>query len=106
MDWDLQAIVGCNKAPAATVMDNSHLMFFQHLCPEEQDDLLFNFQEFSETTTVVDELEELYKPFYPPHVHVDNNNPLPIVANSLPIPDEEVKELKPSHKAASRCKKR
>ncbi|KAG4993097.1 hypothetical protein AAZX31_11G021000 [Glycine max] len=105
MDWDLQAIVGCTKAPAATVMDNSHLMFFQHLCPEEQDDLLFNFQEFSETTTVVDELEELYKPFYPPHVHVDNNNPLPIVANSLPIPDEEVKELKPSHKAASRCKK-
>lgn len=103
MDWDLQAIVGCTKAPAATVMDNPHLIFSQHFCPEEQDDLLCNFQEFSETTTVVDELEELYKPSYPRHVH---DNPLPVVANSPPILDEKVKELKPSDKTASRCKKR
>ncbi|XP_027362579.1 probable WRKY transcription factor 29 [Abrus precatorius] len=61
-----------------------------------------NAVEFSETTTVVDELEEFYKPLHPPHPIL--NNPLPIVTNSLPIPHEteqEVKELKPSKEVAT-----
>ncbi|TKY70976.1 WRKY transcription factor 29 [Spatholobus suberectus] len=94
MDWDLQAIVGRTKAPA-TIMDNAHPIFSQHFCSEQDDVLICNFQEFSETTTVVDELEELYKPFYP------------IVSNSPPIPDktEEVKVQDLHDSAASKCRK-
>ncbi|KAF7828222.1 putative WRKY transcription factor 29 [Senna tora] len=57
MDWDLQAIVkGCSSSEA----------LIDHPYPNH-DDLLFTttFPEFSETTSVLDELAELYKPFYP-----------------------------------------
>ncbi|RDX76906.1 WRKY transcription factor 22, partial [Mucuna pruriens] len=103
MDWDLQAIVGCSSEAPASIMDNPHPIFSQNFCSQLQDDLLCNVEEFSETTTVVDELEELYKPFYP------------IVSNSPPIPDkteEEVKALQVAEDdlqddpSASKCKKR
>lgn len=113
MDSDLHAIVkGCTSETPATIMDDLHLNY-SHLCPE-QDDLFFNFHEFSETTPVFDELEELYKPFYPVL-----NSPISTVTSSEPIPEEtkEVKvlKLKPSDKVAvqdpkdptaSKCKKR
>ncbi|XP_061344050.1 WRKY transcription factor 22-like [Gastrolobium bilobum] len=100
MDWDLQAIVGCISEAPATTMDTPHLSFSHFCC--EQGDLLCNFQEFSETTTVVDELEELYKP-------------LSISTISLPIPEETEEVKVPSNKvavqdlrdpAASKCCKR
>ncbi|KAG2375638.1 WRKY transcription factor 29 WRKY DNA-binding protein [Vigna angularis] len=108
MAWDLHAIVGCTIAPA-TIMDNPNLILSQHFCAE-QDDLLCNFQEFSETKTVLDELEEIYKPFYP---QFRNSS---IISSSQPVPDKTVKKLKPSNKvdvqaqdlhdtAVSKCRK-
>jgi len=111
MVWDLQAIVGCTIAPAI-IMDNPNLILSQGFCAEP-DDLLYDFQEFSETKTVLNELEEIYKPFYP-NVH---HNPHPIISSSQPNPDKNVKELKLSNKVdvqaqdlhdteASTCRKR
>lgn len=65
-DWDLQSVVrGCaiNEASSAAFMDTS-LPCFGPLAIQ-QDELLFSFPDFFETTTVLDELEQLYKPFYP-----------------------------------------
>ncbi|KAJ9706033.1 hypothetical protein PVL29_001547 [Vitis rotundifolia] len=65
-DWDLQSVVrGCaiNEASSAALMDTS-LPCFSPLTIQ-QDELLFSFPDFFETTTVLDELEQLYKPFYP-----------------------------------------
>ena len=92
MAWDLQAIVGCTIA-LATTMDNPNLILSQGFCAE-QDDLLCDFQKLSKTKTVLNELEEIYKPFYP-HVH---NNPHPIISCFQPIPHKNVKELKLSNK--------
>lgn len=64
--WDLQSVVrGCamNEASSAALMGTS-LPCFSPLAIQ-QDELLFGFPEFSETTTVLNELEQLYKPFYP-----------------------------------------
>ncbi|KAJ1411775.1 WRKY domain [Sesbania bispinosa] len=100
MDWDLEAIVrGCNgEAPAATIMDDPHLNFSHFF--SEQDELLGSFPQFSETTNVFDELEELYKPFYPVLHPLSSQS---IVTSSLPIPKEpeEAKVLKASEKVAS-----
>ncbi|KAJ1405974.1 WRKY domain [Sesbania bispinosa] len=100
MDWDLEAIVrGCNgEAPTATIMDDPHLNFSHFF--SEQDELLGSFPQFSETTNVFDELEELYKPFYPVLHPLSSQT---IVTSSLPIPKEpeEAKVLKASEKAAS-----
>lgn len=87
MDWDLEAIVsGCNgEAPAAATinMDDPHLNFSDFF--SEQDEILCSFPEFSETTKVFDELEELYKPFYPVLHPLSTQS---IVTSSLSIPKE------------------
>lgn len=67
-DWDLQSVVrGCaiNDAAssAATLMGTSPPCFTPSAI--QQDDLLCDFPDFLETTTVLDELELLYNPFYP-----------------------------------------
>ncbi|TXG50573.1 hypothetical protein EZV62_023097 [Acer yangbiense] len=68
--WDLQAIVGGgynstsfmeNPWPANSSCFAPNLMSLDH---HEQDGL-FGFPDICETTTILDELEELYKPFYP-----------------------------------------
>ncbi|KAK4844405.1 hypothetical protein QYF36_019876 [Acer negundo] len=68
--WDLQAIVGGgynstsvmeNPWPASSSCFAPNLMSLDH---HEQDGLL-GFPDICETTTILDELEELYKPFYP-----------------------------------------
>ncbi|WVZ11562.1 hypothetical protein V8G54_016092 [Vigna mungo] len=76
MAWDLHAIVGCTIAPA-TIKENPNLILSQHFSTE-QDDLLCNFQEFSETKTVLDELEEIFKPFY----HHFRNSPRSIISKN------------------------
>lgn len=115
----MQAIAGAgctissSEDPAAAtidIMDNPVDISFSHFC-SELDDLLCNFHDFSETTTVIDELEEFYKPFYPVATTPDFST----VKISQPVP-EEIEALKqPSDKvavqdlqepAASKCKKR
>ncbi|KAJ1416139.1 WRKY domain [Sesbania bispinosa] len=84
MEWDLRAAtVGCSSEAA-------HLSFSS----VQDDRLLCNFQEFSETTTVVDELEELYKPFYPDPV-----------STSLPVPEEVKPSAVLQDPASSKCKR-
>ena len=104
MDWDLEAIVrGCSiEAPATTTIEDPHpnLSPYHFYSEVQSDDLLFSFPEFSETTRVLDELEELYKPFYPV---LHTLSPQTIVTSPLPIPNkepEEVKAHKPSPKVA------
>lgn len=91
MDWDLQAIVrGCStssEVPEGSIIeDPQHLNFSQYFCSHH--DFLIStttFPEFSETTSVLDELAELYKPFYP-ILH-------PLSPQTItPIPQQQVKE--------------
>lgn len=103
-DWDLDAIVRGSSAEVTTMDDpNPDFSYFF----SEQDELLDGFPEFSETTRVLDDLEELYKPFYPV-LH-------PLSPHTIPIVPEQVKELKASEEkvalqglkvtAAPKCKK-
>ncbi|KAK2664154.1 hypothetical protein Ddye_002728 [Dipteronia dyeriana] len=71
MDWDLQAIVGGgynstsvvdNHWPASSSCFAPNLTSLDH---HHEQDGLFGFPDICETTTILDELEELYKPFYP-----------------------------------------
>ncbi|XP_020223086.2 probable WRKY transcription factor 29 [Cajanus cajan] len=110
-NWDLEAIVRGSTGEATTMDDpNPDFSYFF----SEQDAMLDTFPEFSETTRVLDDLEELYKPFYPVFHPL---SPHTIVKTSLPIPiePEQVKELKASEEkvalqgskvpAAPKCKK-
>ncbi|CAK8579247.1 unnamed protein product [Lathyrus sativus] len=105
MDWDLEAI---NETPTT----NTNTYFSQLFSELQHDELLFaNFPEFSETTNVlIDEFQELCKPFYPLSSQT-------VVTNSMIVPKqhEEVKEFKvsdekvasqdPQVSAVSKCKK-
>ncbi|CAL0313348.1 unnamed protein product [Lupinus luteus] len=95
MDWDLEAIVrGCsNESQGANTIMEEPCLNFSHFC-SQQNEILWNFPEFSETTKVLDELEHLYKPFYPV-LH-----PLSTLTNSSHNPKEpqEFKVLKASEK--------
>ncbi|CAL0312620.1 unnamed protein product [Lupinus luteus] len=99
MDWDLEAIVRgstSESAPSATtIMEDSYLNFSE-FC-SEQNEILWSFPEFSETTKVFDELEDLYKPFYPV-LHPLSTHQNILTSNSLPIP-KEPQEFK-VHKAS------
>ncbi|KAI4326890.1 hypothetical protein L6164_019413 [Bauhinia variegata] len=107
MDWDLQAIVkGCTSEAPATIMDSPAHLDFSYFC-SEQDNILLTFPEISETSSVLDELEELYKPFYPV-LHPLSTQTIN-VTSSEPIPKEvkasdQVQELKGPQ--VSDCKKR
>lgn len=108
MDWDLEAI---NETP--TTNTNTNTYFSQLFSELQHDEMLFaNFPEFSETANVlIDEFQELCKPFYPLSSQT-------VVTNSMIIPKEleEVKEIKVSDQklasqdlqvsAVSKCKKR
>lgn len=110
-DWDLEAIVRGSTGEAITMDDpNADFSYFF----SEQDELLDSFPEFSETTRVLDDLEELYKPFYPV---LHPLSPHTIVTTSLPINMEPKQVIKASEQkvaalqglkvpAAPKCKKR
>lgn len=93
-DWDLEAIVrGYGGASTSTIINhpNPHQYSFS-----QQDEALLEegFPELSETTNFIfDDLEDLYKPFYPLSSHDT------ILTTSLTIP-QEVK-AKASEKIAS-----
>ncbi|MED6203575.1 WRKY Transcription Factor [Stylosanthes scabra] len=113
MDWDLQAIVrGCTNTTHHQT-DNILSLNYFHFCPQQEDDPLFKSHHFSsetETTTLNldDELEELYKPFYPTAETTSTSH--------HPSPAHEVNKvlhLKPSDHpndlndpSASKCKRR
>ncbi|KAL5747561.1 hypothetical protein ACOSQ2_024858 [Xanthoceras sorbifolium] len=67
MDWDLQAIVrGYNSTEemiSTSVMENPTPSCFAPL--SLQQDGFSGFPDICETTTILNELEEFYKPFYP-----------------------------------------
>ncbi|MED6173546.1 WRKY Transcription Factor [Stylosanthes scabra] len=87
MDWDLESIV--RGFPSSTATDPNPNNF---LLDQEDYDLLFSttsFPEFSETTRVLDELDDLYKPFYPVfHATLSPN----VQNNPVPLPEDAVKE--------------
>ncbi|XP_014506866.1 probable WRKY transcription factor 29 [Vigna radiata var. radiata] len=87
-DWDLEAIVR-GSSGEATAMDDPNPDFSYFF--SDQDELLDSFPEFSETTRVLDDLEDLYKPFYPV---LHPLSPHTIVTTS--IEPQQVKELKAS----------
>ena len=65
--WDLQSVVrGCaiNEASSSAALMDASLPCFSPLAIQA-DEFLFSFPDLFETTTVLDELEQLYKPFYP-----------------------------------------
>lgn len=84
MDWDLQAIVrGCSsEASIDFVMDKPQSY---NLSPSSlQQDVRFKFPDVSETTTILDELEELYKPFYPQTILTSTSISAPTEVNKKP----------------------
>lgn len=89
-DWDLQAVVrGCNSAEAFTNIMNNSPSSFAPLSFDQDD--FSAFPEIFETTTDLDGLEGLYKPFYPVfHQTISPQNNLTTTA-SMSIPTE-VKE--------------
>ncbi|XP_031249650.1 WRKY transcription factor 22-like isoform X1 [Pistacia vera] len=83
MDWDLQAIVrGCNVGEAPNSMDDT-TSCFSPLSPQQ--DALFKFPDICETTTIINELDELYKPFYPQTI---------LTTSPISVPDEVEKPKK------------
>ncbi|WVZ21903.1 hypothetical protein V8G54_000447 [Vigna mungo] len=91
-DWDLEAIVR-GSSGEATAMDDPNPDFSYFF--SDQDELLDSFPEFSETTRVLDDLEDLYKPFYPV-LHPLSPHTIVTTSLSIPIEPQQVKELKPS----------
>lgn len=84
MDWDLQAIVrGCRtEASIDSVMDKPQSYSFSPL--RLQQDVIFKFPDVCETTTILDELEELYKPFCPQTILTSTSISVPTEVNKKP----------------------
>ncbi|KAF8013371.1 hypothetical protein BT93_I1269 [Corymbia citriodora subsp. variegata] len=64
-DWDLQAVVrGCGASESYyDVMDG---VAWRSVTELQQEEILFGgFSDFAETSVLLDDLEQLYKPFYP-----------------------------------------
>ncbi|KAK7399166.1 hypothetical protein VNO78_10342 [Psophocarpus tetragonolobus] len=78
-DWDFEAIVRGSSSGEGSDPHQFSYFFSQ------QDDLLDSFPEFSETTRVLDDLEDLYKPFYPHTLTL----PLPIPMEMEPQQSED-----------------
>ncbi|KAL6174751.1 hypothetical protein ACLB2K_051397 [Fragaria x ananassa] len=113
--WDLQAVVrGCNNnlEGFANTMEfsQSSCVGFAPATIEEDDDIFRTFPQLFDTTTALDELEELYKPFYP------NLQPIsPIIPNPTPAASvlqevateekEEPKKLKSLKESSPICKR-
>ncbi|GAV76133.1 WRKY domain-containing protein [Cephalotus follicularis] len=93
--WDLQAVVrGCStNDAAANMLDNNPSSFFAPLSLEQDHDFLLSFPEFcgSNTTSVFDELEDLYKPFYP---MLQPHSPQTSLASSFSVANEEQEQKK------------
>lgn len=96
----MQAVVrGCIDEAPATFLANPESSFAP--LSAVKDDLL-SFPEISDTRTVLDELENLYKPFYP----VSSQAILASSASSISVPKElkeaEQKQIKKQQTATQR----
>ncbi|KAK9927119.1 hypothetical protein M0R45_024320 [Rubus argutus] len=106
-NWDLQAVVrGCNN----NTMEYSRPcnFGFAPLTIEEDDEIFHAFPQLFEATTAFDELEELYKPFYP---LLQPISPPTIPTPSVSVPqevaekEEKPKKLKSMKEPSPMCKK-
>ncbi|CAL8157356.1 unnamed protein product [Prunus armeniaca] len=89
-NWDLQAVVrGCNTtANIDEAMENSQIPYcFAPLSIEEEDDFFHALPQLFEATAALDELEELYKPFYPV---LQPSTPPIILPSSMSVPQEAI----------------
>ncbi|XVF10517.1 hypothetical protein REPUB_Repub07fG0189800 [Reevesia pubescens] len=89
-NWDLQAVVGgnCNNDSSISYMENPPFSFDPWSFQQEED--LMSFPEIFETNPkVLDELQELYKPFYP---ELNPYSTQTIITGSLPVPQDHVDE--------------
>lgn len=113
-NWDLEAVVrGCNnnfEALTNTMEYSQPCNFgFAPLTIEEDDDIFHAFPQLFEATTAFDELEELYKPFYP---LLQPISPPTIPTPSVSVPqevaekEEEPKKLKSMKESSPMCKRR
>ncbi|XP_048445280.1 probable WRKY transcription factor 29 isoform X1 [Pyrus x bretschneideri] len=86
-NWDLQAVVrGCNSN-IDEVIEDSQIPYFCAPLSFQEDNELFaaKFPQAFEATTTLDELEELYKPFYPVF---QLTTPPTILTSSISVPQE------------------
>ncbi|KAK8479304.1 hypothetical protein V6N11_045108 [Hibiscus sabdariffa] len=82
--WDLQAVVGGSSNDDG--MGNPEFSFGPWGFQQDEEDHLMSFPEIFETNPKVeDELEELYKPFYP---HLSPYSTQTIITTSLPVPPD------------------
>ncbi|KAH7513871.1 hypothetical protein FEM48_Zijuj11G0028500 [Ziziphus jujuba var. spinosa] len=110
-NWDLQSVVkGCCTtstlgAPTSSVFMESFTSSSSssssspccNLLPfrNPEDDIFHSFPHLFETTTALDELEQLYKPFCPPALHPLISSPT-VVTSLMDVPKEvELPEKKP-----------
>ncbi|KAH0974890.1 hypothetical protein GBA52_016789 [Prunus armeniaca] len=69
-------------------MENSQIPYcFAPLSIEEEDDFFHALPQLFEATAALDELEELYKPFYPV---LQPSTPPIILASSISVPQEAI----------------
>ncbi|KAL6177312.1 hypothetical protein ACLB2K_048838 [Fragaria x ananassa] len=111
--WDLQAVVrGCNSnlEGFANTMEFSHssCVGFAPVTIEEDDDIFRTFPQLFDATTALDELEELYKPFYPNLQPISPIIPTPAASFLQEVTageKEEPKKLKSVKESSSICKR-
>ncbi|KAL6979547.1 WRKY Transcription Factor [Sarracenia purpurea var. burkii] len=102
-DGDLQAVVrGCTNgfSTTTTFSNNPPAAIFSPMITQEDDFVFTTFPDLFETTTVLDELEELYKPFY----HISNPiSPQTVLSSSstISVSGEEREAEKVQEKEAS-----
>ncbi|KAK6263159.1 hypothetical protein QUC31_008975 [Theobroma cacao] len=87
-NWDLRAVVG-GSSNGACIPDMENPPFSFDPWSFQQEDLIMSFPDVFETNPkVLDELEELYKPFYPEFNPFSTQT---IITSSLPVPQDEEK---------------
>nr|WGV38272.1 WRKY [Loropetalum chinense var. rubrum] len=97
-DWGLQAVVnkGFTNDCSTSTMNNypvqSCFVPFGIQQDDYDNDVLFSSHNLFETSTVLDELEELYKPFYPMSHPLSPQSTM--VTSSISVPKEMKDELK------------
>ncbi|XP_039015885.1 probable WRKY transcription factor 29 [Hibiscus syriacus] len=85
--WDLQAVVGGSSNNDA--MENTQFSFGPWSFQQDEDHLLSFPENFETNPKVLDELEQLYKPFYPV---LNPYSTQTIVTTSLPVPPDVIEQ--------------
>ncbi|XP_022760708.1 probable WRKY transcription factor 29 [Durio zibethinus] len=83
-NWDLQAVVG-GSSNGACIPDMEDPPYSFDPWSFQQEDLMSFPEIFGTNPTILDELEELYKPFYP---ELNPYSTQTIITSSLPVPQD------------------